>query len=247
MRKVLLTALLGALLALPAAAGENGPRDVEFASPEGPALKGTYYAAAGPGPGILLLNQCNRNRAAWKPLAPALAEAGFHVLTFDWQGTGESGGEAWGWEGSIERAIRYWRTRWGPDLEEAVKILRAQPGVQGDRLGVVGASCGVYMAILLGQREPEALKSMVLLSGMTNEVGLDFVRTHPEIPIFGLASREDAIGTENILRIVGSSDHPRSRRMLYSGAGHGTDMLQVAEDLKPMIVSWFRRTMMPKD
>ena len=42
--------------------------------------------------GVLLLHQCNRDRSSWNGLASDLAGKGFHVLTLDYRGYGDSGG-----------------------------------------------------------------------------------------------------------------------------------------------------------
>jgi hypothetical protein len=38
------------------------PRVTDLTAPDGAILKATYFGAAQPGPGILLLHQCNRQR-----------------------------------------------------------------------------------------------------------------------------------------------------------------------------------------
>jgi hypothetical protein len=75
----LLTALLIAWLPLatPSAAraqtSQPLPRVVELKASDGTPLKATYFAAAKPGPGVLLLHQSNRTRKAWDELAGQLA------------------------------------------------------------------------------------------------------------------------------------------------------------------------------
>src|SRR5579864_1443512 len=67
-------------------------KDVDIKAPDGTSLKGSYFSPGRPGPAILLLHQCNMDRHAWDGLAKDLVDAGFHVLTFDFRGYGESGG-----------------------------------------------------------------------------------------------------------------------------------------------------------
>ena len=64
---------------------------VDLTAADGTKLKATYFAAGKPGPGVLLLHQCNRQRKVWDELAQQLATAGINVLTFDLRGFGESG------------------------------------------------------------------------------------------------------------------------------------------------------------
>ena len=97
----LLTALLGAFLLLAvqsttrAQTSQSQPRLVELKASDGTPLKGTYFAAAKPGPGVLLLHQVNRDRRSWDGVAAQLATAGVNTLTLDMRGIGESGGTRW--------------------------------------------------------------------------------------------------------------------------------------------------------
>ena len=75
------------------AQGPPAPRDVTLSAADGTALKATYYAAAQPGPAVLLLHMCNTTRKSWEPLGPQLAAAGIHALSVDYRGFGESGGD----------------------------------------------------------------------------------------------------------------------------------------------------------
>src|ERR1700686_3993745 len=67
-------------------------RVVDLTAGDGVKLKATYFAATKPGPGVLLLHQCNRQRKIWDGLAQQLAAAGVNVLTLDYRGFGESDG-----------------------------------------------------------------------------------------------------------------------------------------------------------
>ena len=69
-------------------------RIVDLTAADGTKLKATYFSADKPGPGVLLLHQCNRQRKVWDGLAQQLAAAGINVLTLDYRGFGESGGIA---------------------------------------------------------------------------------------------------------------------------------------------------------
>jgi predicted alpha/beta hydrolase len=65
---------------------------VAIAATDGTKLSATYYAAAKPGPAVLLLHMCNTTRRSWDPLAPRLAAAGINALSVDYRGFGDSGG-----------------------------------------------------------------------------------------------------------------------------------------------------------
>src|ERR1700758_5834046 len=71
---------------------KNVARVVDLKSGDGTILKGTYFAAAKPGPGVLLFHQSNRTRESWAGSAAQLAAAGINWLTLDGLWHGESGG-----------------------------------------------------------------------------------------------------------------------------------------------------------
>jgi predicted acyl esterase len=71
----------------------SAARLVDLKAPDGTILKASYFAAAKPGPGVLLLHQGNRTRHSWDDLAEQLAAAGINTLTLDMRGYGESGGK----------------------------------------------------------------------------------------------------------------------------------------------------------
>src|ERR1700737_1740695 len=87
-----LFAITVAILA-PAPRALTAERAVDLTAADGIKLKASYFPAAQPGPGVLLLHQCNRQRKVWDGLAWQLAAAGINVLTFDQRGFGESGGD----------------------------------------------------------------------------------------------------------------------------------------------------------
>src|SRR5262245_47640318 len=90
-RKIVVAAVLLAALAPRPAAAQS--RVVDLAAPDGLMLKATFFSAPSRGPGVLLLHQCDRQRAIWDGLAQRLAAAGIHVLTMDLRGFGDSAGD----------------------------------------------------------------------------------------------------------------------------------------------------------
>ena len=75
-----------------AAPAPSAARTIDLTSPDGIAIKASYFSPGRPGPGLLLLHACNRDRSSWNGLATAAAERGFHVLALDYRGYGQSGG-----------------------------------------------------------------------------------------------------------------------------------------------------------
>jgi hypothetical protein len=104
MRKlhIVATLMLGVSIAAlaqeaPSSQSSSAPRVVDLRASEGTILKASYFAAAKPGPGVLLLHQGNRTRQSWNDLAGQLVGAGINTLTLDMRGFGESGGKHQNW------------------------------------------------------------------------------------------------------------------------------------------------------
>src|SRR5579862_3800021 len=92
MKSLAIAAVVSLSLSL-ALAADVQKKDVDIKASDGIVLKASYFSPGRPGPAMLLLHQCNMDRHAWDGLAKDLADAGFHVLTVDYRGYGDSGGE----------------------------------------------------------------------------------------------------------------------------------------------------------
>src|SRR5205809_4746613 len=88
-----LSSVIALAVTSPGEGPKSTPRVVDLKAPDGTVLKGTYFAAAKPGPGVLLFHQSNRTRKSWDGVAQQLEAAGMNVLTVDSRGQGESGGK----------------------------------------------------------------------------------------------------------------------------------------------------------
>jgi dipeptidyl aminopeptidase/acylaminoacyl peptidase len=215
-------------------------QEISIKAADGITLKGTLYKTDKEAPGILLSHMCDgKGRAAWEALATRLAQSGFHVLTWNYRGVGDSEGEAFR-GGSMQEVLEYWRTKWRSDADAALKFLIAQPGVNKSVIGAGGASCGVYMSLLLAERHPDAVKSLVLLSGPIDDETKAFVEKRDKLSILGVTSEEDRRSAAWTKEIVAASTNPASKLLLYQDGGHGTQMLEKKPELELLIVEWFK-------
>ncbi len=257
--KLVATALTGwLLLATPSAAKTQGPqpqpRVLELKTSDGTLLKATYFAAARPGPGVLLLHQSNRTRKAWDELAAQLAAAGIPTLTLDMRGYGESGG-----------TVSNGRTDAG-DVDIAFRYLVSQPGVKRDTIGVGGAGwLGVDRSVEVARRHPAEVKSLALLSGETLPEGLEFLRQASQLPeLFVMSDDDEYPPTQEAMELLYiTSSNPGKKFVHYSAAqdapwiwyetedaskvpahgGHGTDLFKEHPDLPGIIENWFVTTL----
>jgi dienelactone hydrolase len=237
MHAALRLVLVGALATMTAAgtAADEKIQTVTLKAGDGTLLKGTYYAAAQPGPGLLLLHQCNADRTTWATFAAAAAARGFHVLTLDYRGFGESQGPRFDNFQNQQATIR---DAWPGDVDAAFDFLAAREGVNRDRIGAAGASCGVNQAAQLARRHPE-VKTVVLLSGGLEPNAREHIRNTPALSVLAVASLDDGNIVPTMRWITGWSAHPASKFVEYKAAGHGTEMFAVEAGLQPMMLDWF--------
>ena len=211
-------------------------KDVDIQATNETTLKGTYFSPGAPGPAILLLHQCNMDRHAWDGIASDLAEAGFHVLTIDYRGYGESGGEKYT---NADQRRAAMKDKWPSDVDAAYAYLVAQKGVDKSRIAAGGASCGVTQSSDLATRRHE-IKALMLLSGTASDAAKAYIVATPALAVFGAASEGDTGAAKGIKEAVESSKNPRSTLKMYSGTEHGVPMFAKNVDLEPMIVSWLK-------
>ena len=245
-------------------ASANTPGVVDLKTPDGTILKGSYFAAAKPGPGVLLFHQSNRTRKSWDEMAAQLAAAGIHVLTVDSRAHGESGGK---YDNEANRAA-YWKTWWQSDLDTAFQYLSSQPGVNREAIGAGGAgNLGVQGAIEIARRHPAQVKSLVLLSGETVRSGMEFLHQASQLPeLYVMDDNDEYPPTQEEMKMLYiAASSPFKKLVHYSQAedapwlwyetfldsgkvpakgGHGTDMFKPHPELPGIIVHWFKSTLL---
>jgi dienelactone hydrolase len=216
-------------------------KDVDIKSSD-VTIKGTYYSPGRPGPAMLLLHQCNMDRHAWDTLAADLAAEGIHVLTIDYRGYGESGGEKLT-DAAARRASM--QQKWPGDVDAAYEYLLTQKGVDKTHVAAGGASCGVTQSSDLAARRHE-IKALVLLSGVASDATRSYIAETPALAIFGAASDGDGNAPKAIKEIVEASKNPQSTLKIYSGTEHGVPMFAKNPDLEPAIVAWVKARLSAK-
>ncbi len=234
--------LFSSLLTVAPPVSPASPKIVDLTATDGTHLKATYFSADKPGPGVLLLHQCNRQRKVWDDLAQQLNAAGINVLTLDYRGFGESGGVPM--DKATPQQIQDLQAKWPSDIDLAIQYLESQPDVKRDVIGVGGASCGVNNSVQAARRHPE-VKSLVLLSGSTDPAGRNFLRRDKNVPVF-LAVADDDEFKPTITAIqwlYSITADPSKKFVEYSNGGHGADIFRAHPDLPTQIVDWYKATL----
>ncbi|MGI9199868.1 MAG: alpha/beta hydrolase family protein [Woeseiaceae bacterium] len=215
---------------------------------DGVVLDATYYAASQPGPGLLFLNMCDpsRDQKEWAGVARTLATKGFHILTFDYRGFGNSGGQRPTNLRSVSEAMPYWRKNWMSDVQIAYDTLVGQAGVQTESMGIAGASCGVFLGLefLLANRN---IKSLVSLGGPTDKSQRAQLAELDNVPILLVSGNQkgpnESQGTlEWSDDLFAASTHPDTRFLKFKTETHGTLIFEHHPATQEMIVEWFEKT-----
>lgn len=201
--------------------------DVDIIASDGVVLKGSYFSPGGFGPGILLLHQCNMDRHAWDTLTPDLVRAGFHVVTFDQRGFGETVGKG----GSADAQ------QTPGDADAAYAYLLSKQNVDTRRIAAGGASCGVTYSSALASRHPE-IKALVLQSGWVDDKSRAYITATPSLAVFGAAAERSSSDAADIRQAIAASRHPQSTSKIVDGRAHGVEMFDTDADLKSSIVKW---------
>ncbi|MEO6212007.1 MAG: alpha/beta fold hydrolase [Vicinamibacterales bacterium] len=212
---------------------------VTLKAADGLTLKATYYSPGTPGPALMLLHQCNRDRSAWAAFAAKAVARGYHVMAMDYRGFGESEGARFSTLLEQQPIIN---EKWPGDVDAAFAWLAGQAGVDKNRVGAAGASCGVNQAVLLSARHPE-VRSLVLLSGGTTPEARTHLQRSASPPILAAASDDDGDAVNTMRWILGWSHDPRNKFLGFKAAGHGTDMFPVEKGLEPQLLDWLDATL----
>jgi tetratricopeptide (TPR) repeat protein len=235
------------LATISAAPPQNGARSIDIKSSDGTIVKATYFAAAKPGPGGLLFPQGNRTRDSWDDVAKQLVAAGINTLTVDLQRYKEEKG-------------------WWAAEDAAFEFLASQPGVNRDIIGIGGAGAlGVELAAETARRHANQVKSLVLISGETSRVQLEFLHEASQLPGLFVFSDDDEYPPEQeaMQMIYGTSTSPSKKLVHYPAVkeapwlwyetsdpskvpakgGHGTDLFKSHPELREIVRDWFETTL----
>jgi dienelactone hydrolase len=191
---------------------------VAFRASDGRRVRGKFTPAGRHAPAVVLLHEIRGGMDQFDGFLPVLHEAGFATLAYTSRA-------------EISETDRL------PDLAGAIRWLRAQPGVDRNRIGVVGASIGASTAtVAIADSERRRLRAAVALSPPdTPDVFSlqDDGRYRPHDVLF-VSDRGEASAVENA-----RPGAVRSRAMIAPGAGHGVELLPMPA-VRSAVVGWLR-------
>ena len=224
----------------PESAGISDYLDVRFSTPDGYQLA-AWYIPPENGAVVIAAHGFGGNRAKFLAEAAALHAAGFGVLLYDARWAGESDG-----------SLHSFGLNEVNDIRGALDFLRSKPGVNMERIGLLGHSAGSSTVLHAGAQIPEiaavaAESSFTSLednidTGMRVLVGLPPVPFAPLMIFYGeTASGLDIhsvrpidqaarIAPRPLLLIQGAEDNlttPDNARAIYAAAGEPKELYLV--------------------
>ena len=209
-------------------------KEVGFKTEDQVDIKGTYYPPSNPqgqGPAILLVHGLDGNKESWQAFATAAQKAGYAVLAFDIRGHGESGGGKF-----HDQMVQ--------DLDAALNWMANRPEINGDRLGIVGATLGANLALREGSLNPK-VKSVVMLSPGLDYEGIttvDALATYGQRAVMFVATENDTYAADTA-RNLNSRALGQHQLQIYPGSQQGIEVFQAQVGLTPMVLAWFSSTL----
>jgi dienelactone hydrolase len=225
---------------------QSKPRDIDLTASDGTHLKATFYPASTNGksaPAVMLLHMCNTDRKSWTPVAEQLAANGISALTVDNRGFGESGGPRF--QDATPEVQAQVRDKWPSDFDTDFNWLLSQPGVDKNRVGAGGGSCGVNNVVKLASRHRE-IRSLVLLAGGTDSAGVNYLRQNAWIPLFTSAAADDEYSSEapQLMQWFAEvTGNPRNKFVGFKDGRHGTEIFGPHPELPKQIVAFYVDTL----
>lgn len=222
-----------------AAIEAEGGRVIRLESSDGfPLVASVYPAAKERAPAAVLVPMLSGERTDYRRLAHELVRAGITALCLDLRGHGASVTEELANPGVFQEDLPRHLRDAVLDVEAAIGYLRgAQVTRKGEPLALIGASFGGFLAALAA-RDEEAVSALVLLSPGAAEPYTKAVGSRRDRPTLLVVAEEDADGRKGADIMLKHLDPSRSRLVVYRDAGYGTEMLERAPDLVPLIARW---------
>jgi dienelactone hydrolase len=241
-------------------AGLGIQSEVSFRSQDGWTLHGILHMPQGadkrsPVAGVVLAHGARHDQQTYYYLARDLVKKGLAVLTFDWRGKGRStDDEKWIFSGgNIAQDPQI--AKLYLDVRAATEFLATQEGVDPSRIGLLGATWSTIHVVLAAVGDPR-IKTIVLLTAYGASLPeIKQYLTTSNVPILVVASLDDASwrpATGGKMRpsdankqIYLFSKSKYSQFLVYTRAGHGSEMFHRDPELQPTIVRWFTEKLDP--
>lgn len=199
-----------------------------FQSEDGITLGGTLYGSGRVG--VVLSHMFPTDQTSWGGLAQKMADLGYLVLTYDFRGYGQSGGQV-----QIDQIDK--------DLRAAVAFIRQQGA---EKVVLMGASMGGTATVKIAAEDPGIAAVVVWSSplafrGLTAELSEAAAFT---MPALFLGAEADPV-TADTQRM--SEAAPNAELFIYGGDSHGTFALEIPQgtEVETKLLSFIQENVQP--
>ena len=200
-----------------------------------------YMANESNAPLVILIHGMEERRRVWDSLALALLERGYHVLSYDLRGHGDSvmqNGKRRDIPALVEKDFR----NMVPDLMMIKEYVDQYKPYRGE-IGIIGASIGANIALNYAVGEPD-VKSLVLFSpglGYAVPTTKEKMMEYGNRSVLFVATEEDTIAAEGVY-VLHKNAKGYKEKVMLNDAGHGTRMLE-EEGMGGNIIAWMDETL----
>ncbi len=230
-------------------------RTVRLTTPDEVGIFASYYPVDGESaPAVVLIHSLGQTRNAWADFATMLQTNGIAALAIDLRGHGDStrkltaqGPQFLDHRTFTERDYRDMLL----DVNVAVDWVSEQPGINKQRIGIIGSSIGANIALRYAILN-EDLAAIGLLSPGINYRGVrtdDVIGRLPRVPIRIVVSRFDAFAYESSKRLIeirkeAGTVADDKELTVCTGNLHGSDMLKNVKGLPELLLAWLKQVLL---
>jgi dienelactone hydrolase len=189
-------------------------------------------------PVVILLHKANGNRNVYKQMARYLADHKIASLRMDLRGHGESINKGkFGPPFGQSEKMRALIEDSGNDVIAAFDYLSKLKQIDGNRIGVVGASYSGEKMMKAARKDRYARAYVALSPGSFSEESLKSIDGSKASYLFITSAEERFL--QGFLKEVRQSSKT-AQTMEVSGTKHATDLLDSDPELTEMIAVWFK-------
>jgi dienelactone hydrolase len=163
-------------------------------------------------------------------LSDDLAKTGIAALAIDLRGSGNSLGKKVLEEFSSEEMKGIQQ-----DVRAAIAFLSTRPGIDPNRIGVVGAGISSEYAVQEAAVNPQ-IQALVLISGKLSPETKEYFAQADSVPVLTVVGKEDRKSFREMAQVFAASKN-RSSDMIPA-VGHGAVMFSHTEGLEERVVGW---------
>ncbi|MCS6805234.1 MAG: dienelactone hydrolase family protein [Acidobacteriota bacterium] len=186
-------------------------------------------------PGVILLPTALSDRMSYYNLERAFVKQGIAVLNLDWRGIGQSTNRGTLLDMSVETMSEALN-----DVLEGYKFLLSQPGIDRERIGILGTAFGAKLALSAAREIPQ-VKAIAMLTPvvkpheLAGDCEIAAAIKQPVLLVTG-----DAFGASSKAFVEFVARNGRNKILVYPGGMLGYSLFEVDVTLGSTLVQWFK-------